>query len=784
MDETCINFDESFEMGKSVRSTMEERVLAAMDAMLLKYHEDLHTRFDRFESLQYLIATKVKVDQESMAAISVSKSSHSRMRSVAHDKVKFVDEQATDSKGMNIRGTLVQSQEVKVRRSDPEDPQSNDSDGKLEALEATARNLTRSLHDEPLNTSEDRLSSVQRIVSHWSFEVFVSALVLGSLIALLARISLALQQRDASWLTVVEVVFCCFFTAQFVLRLLAIFSFSEQSNSEWQCWITDSVVVISGWLFVGLPVQGRALCLAPFFRTLRLASVLRTSTFFRCFTSVRSARITFWAVNTMFLTVLPLLLIAMLVTCGVMLTILQETAYLEDVDREVLGPYWATPTEAMLSLYKSVIGEEWDDMSGPLRDVSFSSYGIFVVYVGLMRFLFLGLAVSLLVGRMSNAQQKWETEAETQHARCVKYVKAFSSIIGEDCEAVGLEEFCHMLHQGRVNSVLAKLGVSTVEAEQLFYSLSAHGKLSVRILTFVLGCVKLRETATKMDLLTVTNDVGSAMDHRLDRFRVAIKGEDTVTALNSIPGKKRLDVRDVPLDAMKQMLAHEGILSQLASDEDRTEFQTTVARLMDVILAVDGGCGFVIAPVHCLAFLQQQGVDFQSVDRSSEYPNGYMQETFKDVHISDRFFLETMLEFTSHTDTDRWPEGHAAYGLPKDGYMLVSPAGYCIKCATKIVGLPMAPYAWEGVGTRHSSALAACWALRLHPSCVLVRSDSGKVHGLVFKRGRVDVLTPTSSRPTHRKLTGALPGVGATKSSHVVLAGTESSDDSSADDAS
>merc|ERR1712050_356035 len=99
-----------------------------------------------------------------------------------------------------------------------------------------------------------------------------------------------------------------------------------------------------------------------------------------------------------------------------------------------------------------------------------------------------------------------------------------------------------------------------------------------------------------------------------------------------------------------------------------------------------------------------------------------------------------MGQFTEHSDTDKWPGGHEAEGLPKDGYILMSVHGIRLKGAARLCGLPTPPYRWDGVGTRHLAGLAASWALRLFPVAVIIRSDSGKIHGLCPNHGRISVL--------------------------------------------
>jgi len=124
-------------------------------------------------------------------------------------------------------------------------------------------------------------------------------------------------------------------------------------------------------------------------------------------------------------------------------------------------------------------------------------------------------------------------------------------------------------------------------------------------------------------------------------------------------------------------------------------------------------------------------VDFQVVDRTDKFPNGYMTERLRDVPADSAAFLEAMQAFTLHSDNDRWPKGHEASDMPKDGFTLIDGnSGLRLKCAARMVGLPLPPYQWDNVGTRHLAALAACWAFRFGPSIVMVRSDSGKIHVL------------------------------------------------------
>ena len=103
-------------------------------------------------------------------------------------------------------------------------------------------------------------------------------------------------------------------------------------------------------------------------------------------------------------------------------------------------------------------------------------------------------------------------------------------------------------------------------------------------------------------------------------------------------------------------------------------------------------------------------------------------------HVCEDGFLQAVIDFASHDLQlqDRWPPGHVAENLPKDGCYVVTREGFCPLAAIKLTGLPAdAPFDWVGRGTKHSSALLVAWGLRRSAHAVIVGSESGAVHGLV-----------------------------------------------------
>jgi len=328
--------------------------------------------------------------------------------------------------------------------------------------------------------------------------------------------------------------------------------------------------------------------------------------------------------------------------------------------------------------------------------------------------------------------------------RVDEFVGRLQEVFGGHSGTVNFEDFCAVIDSGNhiVADIFAKMGVTVAEVQQLLFSLSRQGNVDVLFEQFVVGCIKMRDPATRADLLTLTDAVEIVQAHLEDNeydMSLSRPFEQTLS-LMSTPGKS-LKVTEVRESDFVRKLLGQDLLCRLQNEDDRNQFRRSVASVVNVILRCDGGCGFVISTMAALTAIQRKRVDFQATDKRGDYPRGYMTERLNDVHIDNPAFLKAMNEFCAHSASDRWPADHEAHGLPKDGYTLLTHRGRPVKCATKIVGLPSTPYAWDGVGTRHMTALGLCWALRFYPSIILVRSDGGQVHGLSFSNGEIVALS-------------------------------------------
>lgn len=179
----------------------------------------------------------------------------------------------------------------------------------------------------------------------------------------------------------------------------------------------------------------------------------------------------------------------------------------------------------------------------------------------------------------------------------------------------------------------------------------------------------------------------------------------------------------------------------LKGDRRLSSFPSTARQIVSLALDSEekGGFGLICAPRRSYIRLQKQGVKFPVTDKSDRFPDGYMTQQLDDSRISSHAHQTQVCAFAEKTDDDKWPPGHEAAGLPKDGYHLYGTSGFCRLGAARIVGLPSPTCEWEGVGMRHTTALQLCCALRGSPAVVAVRSECGHVHVLLPSKAAVEV---------------------------------------------
>lgn len=404
--------------------------------------------------------------------------------------------------------------------------------------------------------------------------------------------------------------------------------------------------------------------------------------------------------------------------------------------RRELKQYWESPLGVLFSLYMCVTGgTQWETAGKVLKDEDPTCYVMLVLFIFIFHFI---LVNDLLACFVQSAVMVTGKERQERLRNVDKYVAMLEGVFGRHTHSVIFDDFCSLLAQEdeRILSYIHELGVTANDVEQLLYSLSGQATVDVDFEALTVGCIKMVDPSTKVDLLRLADTV-EVVQARLESQPVAGSGSSLLQVSSAL---QILQTRSVAKKEFVRLLTGAHIFQNLHAEDECARFRKTVRAAIDSILHCDGGCGIVISLRSAFVAIQRQRVDFQVTDRCPKFPQGYMTERLTDVRVEDQAFAKAMEEFSTPTAKDRWPDDHPAAGLPKDGFTLLSHRGLRLKCAVKLVGLPPSPYVWDGVGTRHTTALGVMWALRVYPAVVLVRSDGGDVHGLFFNNGHVVAL--------------------------------------------
>lgn len=445
---------------------------------------------------------------------------------------------------------------------------------------------------------------------------------------------------------------------------------------------------------------------------------------------------------------LPPLLFAFgsLYVCGMLILVMvQEHLQYEDdamtniAVRESLLANWSTlydVTHSSLACFYG--GADWDEKASSLKEVSSACYGVFLVQLIFLATVVVNLLSSsfrrvtlITLESIDNFKQQVIRRRQWQ------YVDKVEQILG--CKTMDYPDFYMHLNDDMklVRFITGTLRMSVHDAEYLFYTLAASGTEEVDIETFVLGCIEMRTQVAKIDIMRLKSNFDAALEEHAEQqnmtnHQLSLSSRGFLSGMASI-AVTELQIQKVTADQILRYL--EALFCRVAHPQEQKEFRSTALALISLVRQAQGGCGFCLTTPKGYGSLRGRKIDFQVVDRDARFPDGYMTARLRGKHIAEEGFVAAVRDFTNHhaADQDRWPRGHEAAGLPMDGYITLSSAGFSLKAAVRVGGLPTPPLKWDNVGTRHMAGLALTWVLRLYPALVIVRSDSGSIHFLYMQ---------------------------------------------------
>jgi len=612
-----------------------------------------------------------------------------------------------------------------------------------EAEDFDARMMSMSTSNRQLETL--RCTSLSDVVTSTSFELVSIMLVIINLLIMTVFYHLSIVDPGFStqFFDVAELLFCVWYLVELVLRV-APFGLSAFCGPQrnWLVFDTALVLVSIPGIFLSSSSADvdslrvtkivKMLRLLRASRMLRLGKLMKQSVHFSLLVNIldSAAGCFLWAIFAALVVALMFSLLMLSQAAEYM-----TTHYLNaraDFREDVLL-YFGSLGRAMLTCFMSACGGiEWSTLVPMLYEIGPVGFPAFVAYILVVSFLIPNLVLALYLQTTLKTIYNNDLETLNMHMEVRdQYIGELTEVFGRG-EDVAWQQFRAEESNPKLREFLSLLKIDRSQARKLFQILSGNGMHGVDLSNFVIGCINTKRAVTTMDLMEVVMMQDAIMDEQTSLVMAALNHSTTLQSMGD-----KCDVHDMVLDVPPELFAQELLRAvRLAGEEAHgapppESFLDAARRAAELALQAEGGCGILVAPQAAFAWLQEVNhVDFQVVDRSEAFPDGYMTRRLRNVHVDSEAFLQAVQELSRHSDNDRWPQGHEAAGLPKDGYILINDMGMRVLCAARIVGLPTPPYRWDGVGTRHMAAVAAAHALAEWPCAVVVRSDSGRVHGI------------------------------------------------------
>jgi len=262
---------------------------------------------------------------------------------------------------------------------------------------------------------------------------------------------------------------------------------------------------------------------AKMLRILRLSRLLRLVRTFRHLKPLRmlvhsityAAKSVFWAI---------MLLIMIVYAFGVILTqaVMEHTeggTRFEDAD---LMLYYGDLYRSMLSLWMAVSGGiSWIELTEPLERTGNSMWiMMFLVYIAFVYFFILNVVTGVCCqNAIEGAQQDLDLTIDAQLKEKEKHVHRLGLLfeeMNEGPDALGegltLDELHFQLSKPKVQSWFKALDVDAKQTWKLFKMIDSDNSGRVSLEEFVGGCLRLRGSATRVDVESLKWEIRRAND--------------------------------------------------------------------------------------------------------------------------------------------------------------------------------------------------------------------------------------------------------------------------------
>jgi len=309
-----------------------------------------------------------------------------------------------------------------------------------------------------------------------------------------------------------ETSFIVFYTFEICLRMLDQRSSYFTGGDKW--WnLFDVVLVIQGVSEQMLKDVSNF----SFLRMLRLMKMLKLLRMVRLLRMFRELRLILTSICACLSSMLWTSVLIISITYLFGIAFMQAcTGYLQEPDdqtdpriRASILENWGSAPRSILSLYMSSLGGlDWEKVVEPLAYVGFGGayYVLFLIYIAVFAFVIMNVISSIFMESiLSRADEDHnlniERQMEQKEAYIHKLQNLYSLLDNDKSGEISYDEFMSEIHSPHMQAFTSSLGIDISDAQLFFQDISDHGKRSVDMDTFVVGCIKLKGAAKSVDLI-------------------------------------------------------------------------------------------------------------------------------------------------------------------------------------------------------------------------------------------------------------------------------------------
>ncbi|CAJ1351995.1 unnamed protein product [Effrenium voratum] len=377
---------------------------------------------------------------------------------------------------------------------------------------------------------------LQMVVKHHVFEAFFALVVISNavFIGIDVQRTVTTGVSRSTDIQVIQYSYTGLFLLELLMRILA-FGRKFFVSEEWMwAWLDLFIVTSSLWEVIvdivqaALEGQGDLESIAGIsnmksFRIIRLTRLLKTAQFIRIFRFVMALRMLVTSIiSTLKALLWALVLLALIVY--VFAVLFTQAVYEHKNDpaapamplreAEASTRYFGSLAESMLSLFMSIAGGvSWEEVIGPLKEISIVWALCFVFYVAFTYFAVLNVVTGVFCqSAIESAQNDHamvvQALMDNKAAHIAKLRSLFNHLNGQDNDAgiITLGMFEEKINSPAVREYFEALGLDIWDAWSFFKLLDAAGDGAVDLEDFFDGCLRFRGPARAMDMGRIMQD--------------------------------------------------------------------------------------------------------------------------------------------------------------------------------------------------------------------------------------------------------------------------------------